>query len=241
MLNRITHVKLRVKTSTCNKYRNENSHSDNYPNTRSKVRALTSITHAELTNYPNTRIKARERARTKARAKSKYMRRDEHEIFFRPSSKEAQQERAKRARRKRKTKKVKSKILTDKERAEFARRHWEEHYGKGAEKAENSDVWAAAAYIPGSGSMKADTPTSQSTPQPPTTTSASTSASTTTPIPHHQQQQLSIKIHGHFNPNINISTNNDTSDSEHLHNLSPAMSPIVSELDKTSFFLNETS
>ena len=68
-------------------------------------------------------------------------------------------------------------MLTDKERAELARRHWDEHYGRNAAKAEASDVWAAAAYIPDSSSEAVTT-------------------LLTTP-PH----QPSTTIHGHFNPN----------------------------------------
>ena len=61
--------------------------------------------------------------------------------------------------RKYKTKKAKPKMITDKdkERVEFARRHWDEHHGKGAAKAEDSDMWTVAAYIPGS-SKEVDTP-----------------------------------------------------------------------------------
>ena len=97
-------------------------------------------------------------------------------------------------------------MLTDKERAELARRHWDEHYGKNAAKAEASDMWAAAEHIPDS---------------------SAEAATTLLTTPTHQP---SSTIHGHFNPN--------PPDSDHiLNNLSPMLSPIVSESDKT-FFLN---
>ena len=79
---------------------------------------------------------------TKAKKKSKYVQRDVHEIFFRPTSRQAEKI------QKLKAKKTKPKILTDKERADFARRHWDEHHGKGADKSEDSGEWAAAADIP---------------------------------------------------------------------------------------------
>ena len=67
-----------------------------------------------------------------AKTKSKCVQRDEHEIFFRPASKQAQKMRSSRENRKTKLKKAKPKVLTDKERADFARRHWAEHHGTGA-------------------------------------------------------------------------------------------------------------
>ena len=102
-------------------------------------------------------------------------------------------------------------LITVKERAELARRHWDEHYGRNAAKVEASDVWAAAAYIPDS------------------TTEAAITLLTTPP------HQPSTTIHGHFNPNpsdsVHILNNFPTILS---------LSPIVSESDKT-FFLNMDS
>ena len=65
-----------------------------------------------------------------------------------------------RAKNNRKAKKAKPKRFTDKERVEFARRHWDEQYGNGAAIAGESDKLVAAADIPDS-SMKDDTSQSQ--------------------------------------------------------------------------------
>ena len=137
---------------------------------------------------------------TKAKTKSKYVQRDEHEIFFRPASRQTQKIRTVREKRNLKAKKTNPKILTDKERADFARRHWDEHHGKGADKSEDSGEWAAAADIPDESdkwSVAADIPDSSmedDTPQSLT--------------PH------SAIFHGHTNP----------SDSDHTHNFSLTLS-----------------
>ena len=108
-------------------------------------------------------------------------------------------------------KKAKPKILTDKERVDFARRHWDEHHDKGADKSEDSGEWATAADIPDESDMwsaAADIPDSSmedDTPQSLT--------------PH------SVIFHGHTNP----------SDSDHTHNFSLTLSPIVTESVKTFF------
>ena len=64
-----------------------------------------------------------------------------------------------------------------KERAELARRHWDERYGRSAAKAEASGVWEAVAYIPVS--------------------SAEAVTTLLTTPPHHPP----TTIHGHFNTN----------------------------------------
>ena len=116
-----------------------------------------------------------------------------------------------REKRKIKAKKTKAKILTDKEREDFARRHWDKHHGKGEDKSEDSCVWAAAADIPDESdkwTAAADIPDSSmedDTPQPLT--------------PH------SVIFHGHTNP----------TDSDHTHNFPPTLSPIVTESVKTFF------
>ena len=72
---------------------------------------------------------------------TKYRDRDEHEAFFRPGSK-----RTRRNVMKSKAKKPRS--LTDKERAAFARAHYELHHGKGAVTAQTTPkpvIWAESA------------------------------------------------------------------------------------------------
>ena len=66
----------------------------------------------------------------------KYIARDAHEIFFRPKEKGKR----KPAHRQAKPKKKKRKVLTDKERRAWAREHYEQHHGHGADKENDSTL-----------------------------------------------------------------------------------------------------
>ena len=193
MHNRITKVEMRRSVPTRRNPDKKYLHSASYPNTRSKMRAIAATKNSQppAHHHPTTQPTA---------PRNTYVQRDEHEIFFRPATKNANLARAARAKQNRKAKKPKTRTLTDKERADAARRHWAENYGNATTNADESDKWAAAAVIPDS-SMEADI-TQPSTPQ-------------------------SAKFHGQTNPSV----------SDHTHNFSLTLSPIVSEADKT-FFLN---